>query len=131
MRKAVNANPDETGIVRDGRQNPLLALSRHRLTLIACPLSGKSGRWRIGSARVEKGTASQPVGLHGQDKIKSRGALKVGANALTHPYRRLDRCRPCRGSCSAGVFRSLNRGLRRDLYWPVRAYCPRNHLRRT
>jgi hypothetical protein len=103
MRKAVNANPDETGIVRDGRQNPLL----------------------------EKGTASQPVGLHGQDKIKSRGALKVGANALTHPYRRLDRCRPCRGSCSAGVFRSLNRGLRRDLYWPVRVYCPRNHLRRT
>ena len=70
MRKAVNANPDETDIARDGRQNPLLALSRHRLTLIACPLSGKSGRRRIGSARMEKGTASQPVGLHGQDKIK-------------------------------------------------------------
>ena len=68
MRKTVNVDPDETAW-RDGRQNPLLALSRHRLTLIACPLSGKSGRRRIGSARMEKGTASQPVGLHGQDKI--------------------------------------------------------------
>ena len=94
---------------------PFSSLTTVLKSTIAC------SRWVCSGG---EGTGSQPAGL-------IRCPKRRAPNALAHPYRRLDRCRPCRGSCSAGVFRSLNMGLRRDLCWRVRIYCRRNHLRRT